>query len=67
MINKVYVVQHGELNEGGDIVSVHRNKEDAVKVALSYKCCFPGGWILDGEDIWINGCDFVLVNEQKIL
>ena len=64
---KVYIVQHGELNEGSEVVSVHANREDAVKAALAQRCCFDGGWVPDDDHSWINGCDFVLVDEQEVL
>jgi len=64
---KVYIVLHGELCEGGSVVSVHKKEKNAVKAALKVKCCFPGGWREeDEENEWVNGCDFVLVSEWTV-
>ena len=63
----VFVVMHGELCEGGRIVSVHEDEEDAIKAALAVKTCFSGGWIYDNDNVWINGCDFVEVKEETVL
>lgn len=63
---KVYIVSHGEQYEGGSVVSVHRLKKNAIKMALAFPCCFPGGWLPEGDDYWENGCDFVKVQEEKI-
>jgi hypothetical protein len=67
----VFVVTHGELYEGGGVVSVHASKEAAIKVALSVRTCFDGGWVKEetgeGEpDVWVNGCDFVQVEEELV-
>jgi hypothetical protein len=62
----VFIVSAGEMHEGSHIVSVHRTKKEAVKAALAVKTCFEGGWVLDGEDEWINGCDFVVVREEEV-
>lgn len=62
----VFIVRHGEMHNGSEIVSVHRTKEPAVKAALAVKTCFDGGWVPDGEDEWINGCDFVQVVEEEV-
>ena len=66
---KVYVVLHGERCEGGSILAVHKNKKNAIATALKVKCCFNGGWAKDDdlENYWTNECDFVTVEEHKIL
>ena len=63
----VYVVLHGERCEGGSVVSVHRTHAEAKKAALAVDTCFDGGWEEDGEDQWINGCDFVEIDVQKVV
>ena len=62
----VFIVSTGEMHEDVCVVSVHRTKEEAVKAALAVKTCFEGGWVPDGEDEWINGCDFVVVREEEV-
>lgn len=62
----VFVVLHGELCEGGSVVSVHVKKENAIKAALKVRFCFEGGWQPDGDDEWVNGCDFVTVREHEV-
>ena len=67
----VFVVSHGELHEGGSVVSVHQLREDAVTAAMKVRTCFDGGWVLEGgedgiEDFWINGCDYVQITEEKV-
>ena len=63
---KVWVATHGELHEGGRVVSIHKNKENAIKIALKQRCCFAGGWRDEGDDAWVNGCDFVMVQGLEV-
>jgi hypothetical protein len=63
---KVYVILHGELHEGGQVVSVHKFRKNAVKVALAMSCYFPGGWQEEEEGFWVNGCDFVKIEEVEV-
>lgn len=65
---EVWVVTHGERNEGGNVVSVHSSKEGAIEAALQVKPCFPGGWEKEDDefDYWVNGCDFVHVEPFDI-
>lgn len=63
----VFIVMHGELHEGGRVVSVHEDEEDAIKAALAVKTCFAGGWVAEEENFWVNGCDFVEVKEETVL
>jgi len=66
---KVYVVTHGQVCETNEVIGVFTHRKDAVKFALSQKCCFPGGWEPDSEveDYWENGnCDFVDVTKWKV-
>lgn len=61
----VWVVVNGERCEGGDVVSIHSTKDDAINAALAVKTHFDGGWI--GEfPYWVNGCDFVTVEEHAV-
>lgn len=63
---KVFTVEHGELHEGGSVLSVHETRASATKAALKVRCCFEGGWILKEEGVWVNGCDFVQVKEMEV-
>jgi len=64
---KVYIAVHGEQCEGYGVVSVHTKKENAITAAKEMRTCFDGGWQEDGDDSWINGCDFIQVLEEEVL
>ncbi len=64
---KVYVAIHGELHEGYNIISVHTKEEDAIAAAKKSRICFDGGWDKqEGETAWVNGCDFIKVEEFEV-
>jgi hypothetical protein len=64
---KVYVVEHGEKFEGGQIIGVYTTYEKAKFVALSQEPVFDGGWIADDCGTYrYNGCDYVNVKEFEV-
>lgn len=65
---KVFIVERGEMNEGGNVESVHRSEQTAIAAALAKKPCFAGGWIpaKGQKNFWINGCDYVAVVEANV-
>ena len=67
-MKSVFIVEHGEQHEGGDVVGVYTTREKAVKVALEQETCFGGGWKgdKDEDNYWTNGCDYVKVTEHNV-
>jgi hypothetical protein len=63
---KVYIAIHGEKCEGYSIVSVHATKEAATKAAKKMRTCFSGGWQLQEDGSYENGCDFINVEEHEV-
>jgi hypothetical protein len=66
---KVYVVIHGEQQQGGYVVGIRETEERARDLALMTNTHFKGGWEqdLDDPNYWTNGCDFVQVKEFEVL
>lgn len=61
---KVFIVERGEIYEGGWVVGVFLDPMKAEEVALRQKTHFEGGWVYDKDSNpdnkrWENGCDFV--------
>ncbi len=65
-MKSVFVVECGERYEGSTVIGVYFSEEKAVKVALNQDTCFDGGWKLQDENYWTNGCDFVRVKEYEV-
>lgn len=63
----VHIVLHGERGVGGSVVGVYGSHKLAKEYALAQRCCFEGGWVPDGENVWRNGCDFVLIDSRELL
>jgi hypothetical protein len=63
---KVYIAVHGEQCEGYSIISVHTKKEDAIVAAKKSRAAIKGGWQADDENVWVNGCDFIKVEEFEV-
>ena len=57
----IYIVENGESNRGGHVVSAHRSYYKAVDAALKVECCFSEGWVQVSSNVWKNGCDYVTV------
>ena len=62
----VYVVSHGEKNEGGHVIGVFKSKKDATDCALAVPRCFKGGWGEIEPLYWENGCDYVVVEKVTV-
>ncbi len=63
---KVYVVLAGEQHEGGRVKGVYSTLEKARAAALSRPAGFDGKWHDQGDNYFINGCDFVDVAEWDV-
>lgn len=63
---KVYVVSSGEKHEGSCVEGVYDSLEKARASVDNIKCCFEGGWIEEEDNYWINGCDFVIIQDKEI-
>lgn len=64
---KVFIVEHGEKHEGGEICGVFKNKEKAIACALGIRTCFEGGWVpTERPFYWENECDYVKVSEWEV-
>ena len=63
---KVYIVSTGERSEGSRVVGVFTSMDSATDAALAVKPCFDGGWQPSGENSWMNGCDFVSIQEFEV-
>jgi hypothetical protein len=79
---KVYIVEHGESCEGGDvllfqvpqrILGVFATFKLALDHAKDVPCHFPGGWkeeSLSEKDKtarWENGCDYVSIFPMRVI
>lgn len=69
----VWIVEHGEKNEGSAIIGVFAEyaREAAFAAAMAQKTHFAGGWKSDGGGTyerasWSNGCDFVSVTLHEV-
>jgi hypothetical protein len=62
----VYIVESGEKGEGGSVDSVWSSHHAAVDAALKTKAHFAGGWELNRNDCWYNGCDYVRIVRMKV-
>ena len=70
-MKSVFVVEKGELHEGGSLWSIHLSREGAIKAALALKnhpSWGKDGWIKDEEeeDYWENGYEFLRVVKMKV-
>jgi hypothetical protein len=65
----VYVVMSGEKHEGGKVISIHQNCDDAINAAGQIEAVFHGGWMKE-KSPWNyyaeNGCDFVSVQSFDV-
>ena len=67
----VYLASRGEMHEGGTVIAVFETFEEAERAALATKRHFGGGWEPHGSHTgrkrrWVNGCDFVMVEEYLV-
>jgi hypothetical protein len=66
----VYVLLHGEISEGGSVVSVHASEAGAVAAAMSEMD--GGDFVEDGYDPrmtgrrWTDGCDWFSVRAHEV-
>lgn len=66
----VWVVLSGEQCEGGYVVGIYHKREDALKKVMSIEGHFDDKQFkpADGlDDYWINGCDFIRIDEHEVL
>ena len=74
---EVYVMMHGELNEGGRIVEIYSTQERAMKEAehrakrksKEYVKHLGAEWKLKNPRLgmWTYGCDFILVEKRTVV
>ena len=67
----VYVAVKGENGEGFYILSIHKNEADAIAACLKQEACFSENdynWkpVANRKNSWINGCDYVEVQEHTV-
>lgn len=65
-MSKIFIVCHGERGRGGFVVGVFEDKIKATTKALTQKTHFTEGWKQEGVDYWVNGCDFVSIEEWEV-